>query len=71
MKIKSDVRAGMTFAECDSQRNWYKNQVKSGRCNSPVPNPQPWPQPQPQPQPNGGGWVGGVWVSDQSGSCGW
>ncbi len=32
MKIKSDLRAGMTFQECDSQRNWYKNNVRAGTC---------------------------------------
>jgi len=73
MKIKSDLRAGQTFAECDAQRNWYKRMVKSGRCGGvppvPVP-PNPVPNPIPNPIPSGGGWVGGRWVSDQSGACG-
>lgn len=67
MKIKSDVRAGMTFAECDAQRNYYKRMVKSGRCDAPRPNPVP----NPVPYPSGGGWVNGRWVADQSGSCGY
>lgn len=27
MKIKTNITAGMTFEECDAQRNWWKNQA--------------------------------------------
>jgi hypothetical protein len=27
MKIKTNVFAGMTYEECDAQRNWWKNQA--------------------------------------------
>jgi hypothetical protein len=67
MKIKSDIRAGMTFAECDAQRNYWKAMVKSRRCDAPMPGPMPGPIPRPNP---GGGWVGGRWYPDRSGACG-
>jgi hypothetical protein len=74
MKVKSDIRAGMSFEECDTQRNYYKSLVQSGRC---VPNPNPPgpypPNPYPPnpypPNPSGGGYVNGVWYSDRSGWC--
>lgn len=28
MKIKTDIFAGMTYEECDAQRNWWKNQAQ-------------------------------------------
>lgn len=27
MKIKTNITAGMTFEECDAQRNWWKQQA--------------------------------------------
>jgi hypothetical protein len=33
MKIQSDLHAGMTFQQCDSQRNFYKNHVRAGTCS--------------------------------------
>ncbi len=32
MKIQSDLHAGMTFAQCDTQRNWYRDHVRAGTC---------------------------------------
>lgn len=40
MKIQSNLHAGMTFQECDTQRNWYKNHVRNGTCSG-TPSPQP------------------------------
>ena len=34
MKIKQNLRAGMTFAECDAQRNYMKQAAKSGNCSA-------------------------------------
>ena len=28
MKIKTDVHAGMSYAECDAQRDWWKQQAQ-------------------------------------------
>jgi hypothetical protein len=76
MKIKSDIHAGMTYAECDSQRNYWKSMAQSGHCtgyNPPVPYPYP-PYPPYPPSPTypttGGGYVGGVYYPDRSGTCG-
>jgi hypothetical protein len=73
MKIKTDLKAGMNFAECDAQRNYWKNLVQSGKCiynpyppNPNPPNPNP---PYPPPNPSGGGYVNGVWYADRSGWC--
>jgi len=33
MKIQSNLHAGMTFQECDQQRNWYKDHVRAGTCS--------------------------------------
>ncbi|MFM8323099.1 MAG: hypothetical protein ACKOC5_19485 [Chloroflexota bacterium] len=56
MKLQTNLHAGMTFEECDSQRNWYRNMVKLNRCGAgpipgPVPNPNPGPMPGPVPNP--------------------
>lgn len=40
MKIQTDLHAGMTFQECDAQRNWYKNHVRAGTCDG-TPSPLP------------------------------
>jgi hypothetical protein len=39
MKIKTDIRAGMTFEECDAQRNYWKSQAQSGYCDAYVTYP--------------------------------
>ena len=83
MKVQSNICAGMTYEECDAQRNYYKNMAQSGKCQyNPYPYPYPYPPnpyppnpyppypPQPVPSPQGGGYVGGVWYSDRSGACG-
>ena len=59
MKIKSDIRAGMTPAECKQQRDFWKGKVQAGKCD--VAAPGPWNP--------GGGFVGGSWVKDRSGEC--
>jgi hypothetical protein len=33
MKTKTDLRAGMSYAECDAQKNYYKNLVQTGYCS--------------------------------------
>lgn len=81
MKIKSNLRAGMTFAECDAQRNYMKQAAKSGNCSALNWNPPQTSSPQPSyptqlpsytpVQPvAGGGYYGGVYFADQSGICG-
>jgi len=77
MKIQSNIRAGMTYQECDAQRNSYKSMVQGGHCTGYIP-PQPYPPYPPYPPqppyppypPSGGGWVDGVWFADRSGTCG-
>jgi hypothetical protein len=34
MKIKTNLRAGMTFQECDSRRNYLKQAAQSGNCGA-------------------------------------
>ena len=73
MKIKSDLHAGITYAECDAQRSYWKNMVKSGYCtgyNPYPPSPYPPYPPYPPQPPSGGGYVGGVYYPDRSGVCG-
>jgi hypothetical protein len=80
MKVQSNICAGVTFEQCDAQRNYYKGLVQSGKCvANPYPPypypPNPYPPyppypPKPTPAPSGGGYVGGVWYPDRSGSCG-
>jgi hypothetical protein len=77
MKVQSNIRAGMTYQECDSQRNAYKSMVQSGHCTGLLPpQPQPYPPYYPPYPPNPpypgpeGGWVDGVWYADRSGVCG-
>ncbi len=75
MKVQSNICAGMTYEQCDAQRNYYKNLVKSGKCvvNPYPPNPYPpYPPypPNPYPPSPGGGYVNGVWYPDRSGTCG-
>lgn len=81
MKIQSNIHAGaMTLQQCQAQRDYWKAQATKMEAiaNGPgpyyppnpyPPNPYP-PQPTPQPPTPGGGWVNGIWYSDQSGLCG-
>jgi hypothetical protein len=57
MKVRSNLTAGMTFAECDAQRNYWKSMAQStpNSCGSS--------------SSSGGGYVNGVWYPDQSGVC--
>ena len=81
MKIQSNLRAGMTFAECDVQRNYMKQAAQSGNCSAfnwhpqqpsyPTNLPSSPPTYYPPSQPaSGGGYYGGVYYPDRSGSCG-
>jgi hypothetical protein len=88
MKIHSNLRAGMTFAECDAQRNRMKWAAQSGDCSAlnsyatqlpsypaqpsyPTNLPSYPPAYYPPSQPvQGGGYYGGVWYGDRSGTCG-
>ena len=94
MKIHSNLRAGMNFAECDAQRNYMKRAAQSGNCaalnnnvsqpsfptqlpsypvqpsyptNLPSYPPAYYPPSQPV---QGGGYYGGVYYADRSGTCG-
>jgi hypothetical protein len=80
MKIQSNVHAGMTYEECDAQRNYWKGMAQSGHCTgvNPYPPYPPYPPnpypPTPYPPtpypPSGGGYVNGVYYPDYSGYCG-
>ena len=34
MKVTTNLQAGMTFEECDVQRNYWKGMAQSGKCNA-------------------------------------
>jgi hypothetical protein len=78
MKIKSDLHAGMTYTECDAQRNYWKSMAKSGKCNAYYPPttypPTTYPPttypPTTYPPSGSGGYVNGVYYPDYSGTCG-
>ena len=73
MKIKSDLRAGMTFEECDIQRDKMKAAAQAGKCsylNPPTPYPPTKPTYPPTTPTTGGGYYGGVYYPDRSYSCG-
>ncbi len=80
MKIKTNISAGMTFEECDAQRDWWKTQAgmmeEYYNGNVYYPPTGLWypcsgtPAPAPAPIPTGGGYVDGVWYPDMSGTCG-
>jgi len=59
MKIKTDIYAGMTYEECDAQRNWWKNQAQMmesyGASSSTVPPAGLWFPCQGNPPVPGGG----------------
>jgi hypothetical protein len=84
MKIRSDIHAGMTFAECDVQRDCWKQQAElmekyangSGSIPSGLQFP-PYTCSGSTPPPSGGGYptsgggyVNGVYYPDKSGVCG-
>ena len=85
MKIKSDLRAGMTFAECNIARNAMKQAAQSGNCaalswSSQPTNPTQLPSQPPVYYPPvsnlpsqpvaGGGYYGNAYYPDRSGACG-
>lgn len=75
MKIKSNIRAGMSFAECDAQRNYMKEAARTGNCSALYPSQGPsYPTQLPSQPPSqpvaGGGYFGGIYFPDRSGSCG-
>jgi hypothetical protein len=51
MKVQSNICAGITFEQCDAQRNYYKGLVQSGKCVANPYPPQPYPPYPPQPYP--------------------
>lgn len=78
MKIRSDIHAGMTFAECDVQRDCWKQQAelmeKYANGSGSVPSGLKFPPytcsgTTPTPPPTGGGYVNGVYYPDKSGYC--
>ena len=85
MKIKTNLRAGITFQECDARRNYMKQAVQSGNCGAlnqgvqqpsfptQLPSPPPVYSPPSYPaqsQPAaGGGYYGGTFYPDRSGWC--
>jgi len=78
MKIRSDIHAGMTFAECDVQRDCWKQQAelmeKYANGSGSVPSGLVFPpytcSGTTPPPPSGGGYVNGVYYPDKSGVCG-
>jgi len=34
MKIKTDLKAGMNYAECDQYRNFFKEATNTGKCEA-------------------------------------
>ena len=79
MKIRSDIHAGTTFAECDVQRDCWKKQAElmekyaNGSSSTPPSGLQFPPyictSSSYQPYPSGGGYVNGVYYPDMSGTC--
>ncbi len=79
MKIRSDIHAGMTFSECDVQRDCWKQQAelmeKYANGSGSIPSGLQFPPytctgSSYQPYPSGGGYVNGVYYPDKSGVCG-
>jgi hypothetical protein len=73
MKVRSNIYAGMTFEECDSQRNYWKTLVKTPGCvaypNPPATTPPPSSPPTTSMNSNCA-WINGVYYPDLSGICG-
>lgn len=79
MRIRSNLTAGMTYEECDQQRDWWKEQANlmESYANSSGKTPPAglWFPTSGQPTnptypTTGGGYVNGVYYSDMSGVCG-
>lgn len=79
MKIRSNLSAGMTFEECDVQRNWWKEQAylmqTYAKSSSSTPPSGLWLPGSGSPSSptyptTGGGYVSGVYYPDKSGVCG-
>ena len=79
MKIRTNLSAGMTFEECDAQRNWWKEQAylmqtyAIGDSTTPPAGlwlPSSGSGSSPTYPTSGGGYVNGVYYADQSGVCG-
>jgi len=79
MKIRSDIHAGTTFAECDVQRDCWKQQAelmeKYANGSGSIPSGLQFPpyvcsSTTPPPSSCTGGYVNGVCYSDMSGHCG-
>jgi hypothetical protein len=77
MKIRTNILAGMTFAECDAQRSWWKQQAQlmeqyANNVNAGPPSGL-WLASggtSVPPATGSGGYVGGVYYPDKSGVCG-
>jgi hypothetical protein len=73
MKIKTNLRAGMSFEECDAQRNYWKQAAQTGNCAAIQPPKPPTPPPTTAPSTTTAqsncSWVGGVYYPDMSGTC--
>jgi hypothetical protein len=79
MKVYTDLRAGMTYEECDAQRNYWKQAAQTGNCQAVLSDMNPPTTPPPTtttPPPTTGttgfscGYVNGVYYGDMSGTCG-
>lgn len=72
MKIKTNLHAGMTFEECDAQRNYWKQAAQTGNCAAiqPPKPTQPLPTPPTTPAQPNCSWVNGIYYPDMSGTCG-
>ena len=80
MKVHTDLRAGMSFDECDAQRNYWKQAAQTGNCNAvladmnrpttPPPTTTTPPPPTSSTGQSGCSWVNGVYYADMSGTCG-
>lgn len=77
MKIRTNILAGMTFAECDAQRDWWKQQAQlmeqyANNVNAGPPAGLWLPSGGTvyPPSGSGGGYVNGVYYPDKSGVCG-
>ena len=75
MKIRTNLTAGATYAECDQQRDWWKQQAElmekySYNVKGTPPAGLWLPGTSVPPSSTGGGYVGTTWYPDKSGICG-
>jgi hypothetical protein len=76
MKTRTNIQAGASpLQACKQQKEYWMGQAQYmenilSHCQqyTPPAPPSPYPAP-PYPGPSGGGYVNGVWYSDQSGTC--